>query len=394
MSFSDPECYPHLHQGNQRVCSSCFEDPDLREFIRSANVYSECDFCGARRAKTEALEEVVALISGRVDQFFGRAVDQLPYESAEGGYQDSNWDTYDLLTDYIGLELPRDRNDALLHAIADGLGDEAWCAYDWTQLEYDESLSFSWRQFSEIVMHRRRFFFHNIDDTGGGDPDSRSPFQLLDEIANLAKSYGCIKNVNAGSNYYRARPRMKGEHHETPEELGPPPERLALQANRMNPPGIPMFYVADRKTLALREINSQRCSLATFQSLKNISVLDLCDLPPIPGFFSDASRRNTQLISFLHDFSRQISRPVPRDERVHVDYLPTQVFTEYLRDFEFDGSKISGIRYPTSHPSRGSNFVFFTTQDGIEQDDYGDPFFFSPRDPLFRLTKVEQRSAK
>ena len=36
-------------------------------------------------------------------------------------------------------------------------------------------------------------------------------------------------------------------------------------------------------------------------------------------------------MEFLHDFSKEVSRPIERDDRIHIEYLPTQAFTEYIR---------------------------------------------------------------
>ena len=36
---------------------------------------------------------------------------------------------------------------------------------------------------------------------------------------------------------------------------------------------------------------------------------------------------------FLHDFSS----PIERDDRIHIEYVPTQVITEYLRDAKLGG---------------------------------------------------------
>ncbi|WP_334000280.1 RES family NAD+ phosphorylase [Sphingomonas aurantiaca] len=91
----------------------------------------------------------------------------------------------------------------------------------------------------------------------------------------------------------------------------------------------------------------------------------MVDLPPIPGFFSTASRPRRQYLSFLHAFARRISLPVPRNDRTNVNYLPTQVFTEFLRDADFDGRRVDGIRYPSATGEGGSNVVLFATQTDV-----------------------------
>ena len=50
-------------------------------------------------------------------------------------------------------------------------------------------------------------------------------------------------------------------------------------------------------------------------------------------------------LTFLHHVAEQMSQPVARDDRVHVDYVPTQIVTEFLRSrVRWQGSRIDGIR--------------------------------------------------
>jgi hypothetical protein len=52
---------------------------------------------------------------------------------------------------------------------------------------------------------------------------------------------------------------------------------------------------------------------------------------------------------------------------VHIEYLPTQVVTEYLRtSVTVDGKKVDGIRYRSSRSGVGTAIVLFANQDNIE----------------------------
>lgn len=372
MSLVDPECYPRYDADDRNVCAKCFADTDLQRLIRDAGTKSRCDFCGAKGVKVAEFQFVAQHIVERAEQFYGKAADQLPYESREGGWQGKNFDSWDLLLDEIGIELPRDRYDSLFHALVDALGEDQWCAYDWTQLELDQSLEHSWRSFALKVKHQRRFFFHGADGRAFEAGDDRSPMQFFRELKVLLGRLGAVKTIPAGYALYRAREREIGQRHKTAASLGPPPRQFATQSNRMNPPGIPMFYGAETSAMAIAEVRNRSVSLGRFETLRDIQLIDLVDLPPIPGFFSDAPRQTRQHISFLRSFAREISRPVPRDDRVHIEYVPTQVFTEFLRDSRFHGQRIDGIRYPSATTQAGANVVLFATQqdiiDGIDED--------------------------
>jgi hypothetical protein len=366
MSRAERDLYAGYSHEDRYVCATCFEDGDLKRFIASKATQRQCSFCGSR-AKSAPLDDVADFIEGRMEEFYGKAVEQLPYESREGGYQ-GGWhtDTNDLLFGNIGLNLPKDHDGQLAQAILDEIGDDEWCDYDWLTLSLDQSLKSGWSHFCANVKHTRRFFFHKLGGDDSGHPDDRSFFSLLFDIAKLADDLGLIKSIPAGYSLYRARPRVNTlVKYRTAEELGPPPEKLATQTNRMNPPGIPMFYGAENAALAVAEIRNSLFSLGRFKMNRDIRVLDLANLPKVPGFFSTASQRERLGLSFLREFSSLISEPVERDDRTHVDYIPTQVYTEFLRDFRFDGGAIDGIRYKSATDLTGANVVLFATSENV-----------------------------
>ncbi len=362
----------------RNVCSQCFGDRDLRAMIRAHAGPRGCYFCERRDAPTMPFQDVVQFILERIETFYGRAGDQLPYESREGGYQGWHIDSYDMIRDEIELDLPRDARDELFHAIVDGIGDDVWCEHDWLTLEPDESLRFSWDRFCEIVKHGRRFFFQNIGESDGRDPDTRSPFQLLGTVCRHADGAGLVIDIPAGLRLYRARARKPRRPITSPADLGPPPNHLATQSNRMNPPGISMFYGADGRALAVAEIRNAMASVGCFATLRSMRILDLAHLPAIPGFFSTAYRIDRLILAFLSDFADIIIQPVDRNDRVNVDYIPTQVFTEFIRDFEFEGGKVDGLRYRSATGEKGTNYVLFAGQ--------GDVVNAAPQDPFMRTS--------
>ena len=141
----------------------------------------------------------------------------------------------------------------------------------------------------------------------------------------------------------------------------------------MNPPGIPMLYLASSKKTALKETRAEQGRLGQWSCLRALRVLDLRQLPEMPGYFSDATRRERLTLNFLYHFSADIMIPVIRDKYIHIDYLPSQVVTEYLRDFSFDDGKIDGIAYEsTIHPC-GWNVVLFCDPVDLhlEEPDWG-----------------------
>jgi hypothetical protein len=391
MSGVDPECYPLAKHDDKRVCSACVSDPDLKALIALPNGQRGCSFCKRRDAPTAAFIEVATHVFERLSEFYSRAVDHLPYVGKEGGYQAWNVDTGELLREHVGLDLPRDKAGKLFDAIEESIGDELWCEYEWPSLEPDESLNSSWRTFCEIIKHKRRFFFHGIGDEEFAHPDDRSPARLLSELGEQIDALGLIVIEKAGYRLVRARASVNGETYSTAAELGPPPPEFALQSNRMNPPGISMFYGADNAQLALVETRSPNVSLGTFETTREIRILNLAEIPKAPGFFSSAKRMEIFTLRFLAKFADLIIQPVNRSDRTELDYIPTQVFTEFLRDAEFEGGPIDGVRYRSATGEKGRNVVLFATPQNVV-DGLADPQFAIVQSRWLKLVSVEHRS--
>ena len=314
MSRAERELYPGYSHEDRHVCPACFEDDDLKRLVKDKATQRRCSFCGSR-AKSAPLEGIADFIEGRMEEFYGRAVDQLPYESREGGYQ-GGWhtDTEDLLLGKIGLSLPRDDDGELAQAILGEIGDDEWCDDDWLNLNLDQSLKSGWLHFCAEIKHNRRFFFHRLGGDDSGHPDDRFFFRYY-IIARLVDDLGLIKSIPAGYSLCRARPRASAlVKYRKANELGPPPER-SCDTNQQDefPPCIPMFYGAETAALAVAEIRNPLFSLGRFRTTRDVRVLDLATLPKLPGFFSTATQRERLGLAFLNDFSILISEPVERD---------------------------------------------------------------------------------
>lgn len=364
MSRVDPECF-HQSCAEVFVCAKCFDDPDLTRWVEDVDGPPGCSFCHKADAPTAPFDQIAAHIRIRLELFYGKAADQLPYESREGGYQAWHTTTLELLVEYVGIELPRDTENKLLYELAGGIGDDTWCEYDWLSLDPDDSFNSSWESFCELVKHDRRFFFHDWGANQESHADDRSPSQFLDELARHIDGHGLIGEEPKSYRVYRARVRTGGELHESAAALGPPPPSLAIQSNRMNPPGISMLYAAENPALAAAEIHNSSVSIGTFETTRPIRVLDLAELPEVPGIFSNADRIDRLILAFLAKFSRLIAEPVSRNDRTQIDYVPTQVFTEFLRDFSFDAGNIDGVRYRSATGRAGANVVLFATPDNV-----------------------------
>ncbi|EKF49029.1 hypothetical protein H17ap60334_07723 [Thermosipho africanus H17ap60334] len=175
--------------------------------------------------------------------------------------------------------------------------------------------------------------------------------------------------ISKGTIFYRARKFDKIEDFENKEkykkELGPPPYEATLKNNnRMNPPGISYFYVADDVETCLMEINAattEKIIVGEFMLKKEIKILDLSNFEisnkqkrEYTNIFSKRYKHKyMELINYFKSFAEDISKPINDDDKIY-EYIPTQVLTEFIRKIGFDG-----IKYKSSKNPKGNNYVLF-----------------------------------
>lgn len=339
-----------------RVCSGCIGDLDLKKWIRRQGGGRGCDACGMHDYVTCSISALCAHMTMSIRQHWAAADDNLGYCTAEGGYLGAaTYDTYDLLVDEIGLDLPRDVGRRLLLEIIDHLSDNVWCKIDPYRLDVDEIMSMSWRGFCHAIKYKRRFFFNYLNDDGD---EHYSPASLLNAVAQYADRLDLITSIEVGQSFYRVGLDPKAGSVPTAGDFGPPPAALALQSNRMNPPGIPMMYLASDPETARLEARRPSAFVGDWKAHIPLRMLDLRNIPPAPGFFSKMSRYDRLQLNFLREFRDSIVQPVERTERINIDYLPSQVATEYFRDYEFSGGKVCGILYGSTLCAGWNSVVF------------------------------------
>jgi hypothetical protein len=122
----------------------------------------------------------------------------------------------------------------------------------------------------------------------------------------------------------------------------------------MSPGGIGMFYGALDQDTAVAEIGSHGTKrfaiISQFKTRRDIRVLNLAALDPEPSLFDPANRTDEWFdLAFLNAFASDLSKPISVDDREHVDYVPTQIVTEYFR-FASE-QKVDGILYRGSQNS-------------------------------------------
>ena len=343
------------------VCANCVANHLLKDLLRCESIRVDCSYCGSEMAAP--IKVLLDEISEAAFSGFTDPANELPYESREGGYQGEVLESWEVI-EYIGHWTDEEK---LHDDVADSFSDQQWCRVNHFGLSDTDRLRYGWRDFVREIKHRTRYLF--LQESGELGTDEIPPSRMLDRVGRVLSTQ--LKQALFGGVLYRVRVVEPGSHPTTPNELGSPPEQLALLDNRMSPAGIPMFYAAeDERTAVLEtyrpELSSDRNNIVVskWRPTRELILLDLTDVPTLHDPFDQAKRRYTSDIQFIREFIDDFTKPVDRTSS-SIDYVPTQVVTEYIRRRmkTGNGASFDGIRYESSRRGGGVSVVIFAKQE-------------------------------
>lgn len=341
------------------LCLAHITDPALLADLEDESISGSCMLCGATgESRTIELEDLMTVFIDTFRYFYAPA-DELPYDSEDGVYVGPQSTTQDAVWDLASDAFDAAVLDDAIHLLANAIGDE----HEWTWWGAGgdpDQIHFEWDRFARAVKHESRFVFLDGDPA---DPSMGFLFGLRDYVD---EKNGLIRTLPAGSAIFRGRlceePNAIGK---TARHLGPAPVTRA-GANRMSPQGISYFYGSSDIETAVAEIAGHGVEplavVGRFVTTRDLSVLDLTSPPSMPSHFDRGRRREHKILSFLGSFVTAITAPVIPDGRQHVEYVPTQVVTEYLR--RIARVRLDGLVLPSSRTAERT-FVLFVDQDGV-----------------------------
>jgi len=388
----------HGHATSEFVCAKCFDDEGMQEFVANHAENTECDFCGdiSDRPIAAPFDDVTEHIAACIGRFYDDPSNAgLAYETREGGWQGATYTTHEIF-DELGLDFPNDDSGRLRDEIASAMPTDLWSDAEPYRLNVDEQLRYSWEAFCRVINHELRYFFVQNKRDDDDDDEIYGPREILQLIFSYAKRAGAFVTMPRGTHLYRARHQPDGEAYVSAAQLGSPPVEHAIQTNRMSPPGIVMTYLADDPETALAETSNTpgTFALGEFVTERDALILDLTQLPPVPSLFAELSDTleydPRPALNFLHTISREISRPIARDDRVHIEYVPTQVVTEFVRTTVALGKQaVEGIRYKSSRPGARTAVVLFADRSNLVLEKNDQPqFYHLQKDHWLRLHKA------
>ena len=359
------------------VCADCLGEEGEKYFWKEGAGFGSrkdrCDYCDVGHPGPGPVSRVVELVAPALHRYF-----------ADPGGAGAIRDEGEWLIDSIGTEqalrtLWPSCGVELLKDVAAVFRNKQWVACNGHFLDMHESEQFThaWHHFEMMAKHRSRYFLDRQDREFGREPwiEYPSPSEFLARIGEFAMEQSLFRPMDKRRTLFRVRSEKPDERFETFKKLGPPRNERAT-SGRMNPAGISYLYLAWELRTAVGEVvrkTPARVAVGEFRPKKDLVLLDLTALPEPPSVFDDDAYDDYQGILFLRDFAGQIS--VPKDDREHLEYIPSQVVCEFFAQVfgrGEGGRRVDGIAYRSSVVHGGQNVVVFPPKAGETWEDVVD----------------------
>lgn len=358
------------------VCTDCLREEGISEFIRSHGDEGQCSYCNAT-AHVATMCDVVPHIIWSLSLEWGNPEEELPYDSEDGVYLFGEpTSTHDLLGNYLFEGYYDGIPEELIDDITSTMPQYEWAEVDAVRTTKAERLTNSWDAFCHIVKHERRYFF-GVDLSDKiilqlyGDEVELAPQELLQLILEFLRNQDRIRSMPKGWQVKRCRAKDPGEGAFDAVGMGPPPLGFSKQPNRMSPAGVSMFYGSTQMEVCLREIADKPGNFAcgTFEVDRDIHLIDLTGEIKIPSIFDERSNRDRPLWVFIKRFLDDFRKPILKDGREHIEYVPTQVVCEYFRSTQLEeGISVSGVIYDSSHVPGKDAVVIFADSSSVDME--------------------------
>lgn len=361
--------YEFLTSGEKFVCSNHFKDKYLNQYIENHGEAGVCSYCGHKDTVIDMsdlanhIAMTISIYFNDIDSeclplassYYDDQEEDIPGIKRVGCYAvpenaDVYEDTFEIMED-LGLHTDSDSlNDDIDHLFEDN----TWIKKNPFELWWNQKKELQWQRFSDMVKHSRRFTFLAMSRVAGND-------DILNDLGDILRNMdGILHSIPVGATLYRARSLDKELYDNFGfSDITSAPDIYAGQC-RMNPAGVSMFYGAFDKETAITEsiktANEKVLVIGEFKTMRELTVVDLIALPTEVSIWMDKS----EAVSFLKSFHKNITRPLKNNANEVIDYIPSQIFTEYLRWMFTDkeGRNIDGLLYRSSKTQK-TNVVLF-----------------------------------
>ncbi len=323
-------------------CVNCFSEIEIQRFIEEFDEIGDCDYCGSEEIYVCEVDEVGEFIQNGIDRYYEDAARMVSYDSAEGGYLLPTMDIHDILL--YEQEIFSDVLEDPIQLADDLIPNDGTPYVRRNPYSPESGLEQfkTWKEFGDFIKHSQRFTA--FLDTENNAFDETHPRNFFNTLADRIKAL--LVELYPGMKIYRAR-IIDGNFELNHKNLTSPPVH-ETKNNRMSPAGISLFYGGKEEDVCIAEVRpdvGEYVAVAEFEMLKNLKVLDLSvDFDAPKSIFSDdyTFEYEEYFKPFFSHFVSDIAKPIrPADSGV--DYIPTQVFAEFIRMYRFKDWDIGNI---------------------------------------------------
>jgi len=350
----------------KKICASCIQDDYLGYHIKENGNKDVCGFCGKKRI-VMYIDDMVRLIQDGIEFIYDDPTNGL-------GWMDGEWvgmvkDTYDILVEETDIG-----TSPAFNSILDSLPTNQWCKKEFYGPDDSEEMYFTWEFFIRQVKYKTRFFFIQDKTKIGEYSRFKKPYEILKELIRVFENLNLFTDLDKRTTIYRVRKEKKSGDYYTPEQLGSPSPENCIYSNRMSPAGISMFYGSEDKETCFLEIGAKKGIFAVGEWLLNdkVKILDLTKdfnwnngyyyYPDFPSIFDESRRYLYHDYAFILKFANDLSKKVTKNQMENIDYVPTQIITEYLRVIA-QNMNIKGICFYSSLNGHKNYCLFFDDKD-------------------------------
>lgn len=349
------------------VCSRHISDYAVRNFIKESEQKGKCSYCD-KKGKIVTFLELMKLIMFGIELMYEDAANWMPYDSREGGYLGKTYYNEELIDELLEID-----NYELQEDITNGIADLTWSTqYDYYSTE-KELLDENWKLFKEVVKYKNRYLFSQSTKFNT-DEDNRHPFDIFNDINSAIIPLNLLSKLSIKTKLFRARQHNLNEKVETIIDIASTPQDYSVYSNRMSPAGISMFYCSfDDETAKLETIERNKdkthMTIGTFFGRRELKIIDFSRLFNV-SIFDKEKQEYFYISQFLKSFILDLSKDIKKDGKEHIEYVPTQIVTEFFRYVYSEENKISidGIVYPSSkNIGKNACVLFFDSDECIKE---------------------------
>ena len=344
----------------KKCCVKCFNNEFIQAKIQSFEILGDCDFCDSKGIYVIDVTELGPWILDCVLKKYENAAYGVSNCSGDGGYQLPTLYISDILIDEEAIlsDLVKDPFE-LVNYIMSRDSTQYVRKDPYGPVKLGSEIYDIWGNFSTLVKEKQRFTFlaSFTDVLDGFYFEQGKPNDFLELLIYFLEGL-LVRVFKIGTLIYRAR---IGDDNYKHKDLTSPPS-IKTRNSRMSPIGIPFFYGSlDDPNTAIAELRPSVGEVVTVAKFKNIKPLRLIHLAEkisvnVNVFDENYSMDNERLFSFLYQFANDIAKPI-RKQDSEIEYIPTQVFTEFIRFYFKD--RIHGLTFKSSLNKGGINIVLF-----------------------------------